>query len=205
MASFSDPFGYSSGNLTGKTAEWLTWKTQTHSVDSNRLISNGGSECSNLYNGSFTGTQEAQILVSSGFAASNNYIGVGVRCAGADGTATGYVVTTDGTNYFISRYTAGSSTDLILSTSGTDTGTFGAPITTGTLKLRASGTTLTFYVDGVQIATATDATYSTGNGVVYSYVSTGNISLDDFLVQDVAAGSTQAPRSSAFMRMLMNS
>lgn len=108
----------------------------------------------------------------------------GPTCRVQTGAASAYIVGVGGGNMSISKIVAGSFTTLASAS------LVGVPANS-VVEIRAVGTTISGWLDGVQIVSVTDATFSSGKPGLYKYPS-GTISYDDWEGGDFA-GDTTAP------------
>lgn len=183
MASYSDSFTYSDGQLS--TVSSGVWVNRNASIDvvsgqyyeNSGSVSNGWSEV-NTTTADFTDDHEAQIVAST----LNTFDALGpVVRSSASGC---YCISVDGT--------AGS-TRRVCRMDGTTKVVVGSvnitPVNGDTLKLRVVGSTITAYVNGSLVDTITDSTYTTGQpGIFYNRGGTGLSRGDTFSASDITSG-----------------
>lgn len=184
MATYSDSFTYSDGVLD--TVSSSAWTARSGSMD---VISNQfreGSGVSNSYSEVSTGTanfaddHEAEVTVHA--LGTADFVGPAVRVS-ASGC---YCIRADGAN------STGRRIHRMDGTTRTQIGTVNIVPTNGdTLKLRAVGSTITAYVNGSQVDSVTDSTYTTGQpGIYYDRQNAGVSRGDNFSAADIASGLT---------------
>lgn len=179
MASFSDNFNRADGSL-GANWETLTGSSELV-IFSNIVRSDTAGPRSaaavSTATASFTADHEAQcVFVALG---SNDYAGPGVRMSAAGGT--GYVLRSDGGNAGgrrIHRYDNNTITSI---------GLVNVPlIANDVVRLRASGSLISVYVNDVLIDSVTDTTYTTGQpGLFYDFQNNRATQLDNFYATDL--------------------
>ena len=125
------------------------------------------------------GDQYAQLVITGGLLSGSNYAQVYVRCGlpGGAGTFAGYQFLTDGV-------TGAGHTELWVYSGGSATllRNFATTFTTGdTMRIEASGTTITCYKNGASLGTQTDSVVATGTGGVgFFNVGTNQVTVDTF-------------------------
>lgn len=160
----SDPFTNSNG--TGLAAHNSYWTVHggTFTIQSNELeASNSGSDSWATYAGTFSDDQYAQCVASSTIV-DGTFIGLIVR-GNTSGTKTYYAFNWDSDSAFFYKYVAGVYTSLATPSS--------YPVAGDTVKLQIVGTTLTAYINGVSVASVTDASIASGNPGVTGYNTAG--------------------------------
>jgi len=184
VASYTDNFDRTNG---APGANWTAINSGTWAISSNTLRQSD-----------VTGTYRAIRWNGGAFDSANFYarvtaqapsgmgFGVMVRCP-TTGTAA-----TDIDGYAIMGYT-GDQWYRIEFTNGSDAGYVGlggtcAANTNYTIEARADGSTITIYLNSSQLASWTDATYTTGGAMLLSYG--GTIIYDNFEAADLAASTT---------------
>jgi len=174
MASFSDDFNRANG------AVGSNWTTLT-GLNTLNVVDNACAGSSFICGGhvatataTFANDQEAECVINP-FGAFDRG-GPCVRMNGDNG-------------YLVRAFTA-----TVLKLERMDGGVLtgiGADITVSfpaTVRLRVEGTTLTVYVDDVEVRTDTDATYASGQpGLYYEFTNSNVTRLDDFYAEDISA------------------
>lgn len=155
--------------LTTHSASW-TLNSGDFAIQSNGLVNDSGSgaECGAHWNAdAFNDDQYAQVVVA---ASSASYMGPAVRCAASAGTY--YGVYQNGSDGYFFKMVAGSWTQI---------GYLGSGLAVSdTLRLEASGTTITYKVNGTTESEQTDSSIASGSGGVTGW-SDGNFTrLDDW-------------------------
>lgn len=193
MATYNDAFPYGAGPLADN-AGWDNAVGVGLNVTGSNTVIALGLDRANLYTGTaFGADQECAADIVSGLG-SSDYAIIYARSAGADGTLAGYRASTNGHNYYISRVTAGSGTDLTLNTGGGTEGTFGVDMSDGDkFGIRCVGTTISMLVNDVVVNTATDATYSSGAVGIGTFST--SLTFDNFEAADVGGGGGSTPRN----------
>ena len=175
----SDDFNRANGGLG---ANWTSQVNTALAISSNHVIagSSGENEAS-YYNGAWSNDQESSAVFTWGGTA---YLGVTVRASGTGGSFTCYYFLTDGSSYSeLGKYVSGAQT--ILSTS------FAHPASGSVVKIRAVGTAINIYDDGVAIGGSpfTDASIASGNPGIYDYDGGAfTAHIDDWNGADVGGG-----------------
>jgi len=174
MTSASDDFNRANGSLGGN---WSTCGVNSWVISSNRAVPAVAAAFNAMrYTGaSFAADQECQCIPQpiGGF-----FPGPAVRL---DASGNGYAALVDSASagWRLARLEAGSNNDL-----ATGTETFNG--TTDTLKVRAVGTTISLWRNGVQLASVTDVASSSGAPGLWSYESNGSV--DDWSATDALGG-----------------
>lgn len=114
----------------------------------------------------------------------------GPMCRVQTGAASGYIFGVGGGFATIKKFTAGSLSGALASVSTASV------LANSVMEIRAVGTTISGWVDGVQIVSATDSDFATGKPGLYKYPS-GTISYDDWEGGDVGGPVTGAVTESA--------
>lgn len=178
MATFADAFTRADGAFGSNwTARAGTFAIVSNQFNINASGGTNGYTEVNSATANFIDDHEAEITVHA--LATADYVGPAVRI-----TASGcYCIRADGNSL------TGRRIHRIDGTTRTQIGTVNIGCSNGdTLKLRAVGTTITAYVNGVQVDSVTDATYSTGQpGVFYDRQNTGVSRGDNFSAADVTS------------------
>jgi hypothetical protein len=183
MTTASDNFNRADGALG---ANWSTAGVNSWVIASNRAVPNTAAAFNMMrYTGaSFANDQECQIIPQpiGGF-----FPAACVRM-GATGNCYAAMVDSASNGWRLARIDLGSNDDL-----ATGTETFNG--TTDTIKVRAVGTTISLWRNGVQLASVTDATYASGAPGLWSYESNGTV--DDWSATDSLGGGSSIAAISA--------
>lgn len=187
MASFSDDFNRADGALG---SNWVS--TTGHSncvIFSNAVRSDtAGPRSLNAVataTATFTADHEAQVTFTA--LGGSDFGGVGVRIDATAGT--GYIIRCDGGN------ASGRRIHRINQNTITQIGLVNVPLVANdVVRLRASGTTISVYVNNVLIDSVTDTTYTTGQpGIFYDYQNNRVTRLDNYSATDLTSGTTISP------------
>ncbi len=187
MASFSDNFDRANG---APGANWTIVNGGTWAIASNALTQ-----------GQVTGVYRGLRWNGGAFASANLYARVTARTSADRGFGVLVRCPTTGTaeadidGYAIVGF-AGDQWYRVEFTNGSDAGYIGlggtvAANTNYTIEVRADGSTITVYVDGVQQAQWTDTTYTTGGAMLVTFGSTATF--DNFEAADIAASPSLIP------------
>jgi hypothetical protein len=185
MATFSDSFTRANTGVNGGLgSDWTSMHNYLEILSNKVTTSTTGTNCAYYVataTANFTDDQEAQIVVSG--LSSSDRVSPMVRMD----SGTGYSLFCDGQ--------AGSNRRLTKITGSTSFTTIGTvdivPVNGDTVKIKAVGTTISAYINGVLIDSVTDSSYTTGQpGIMYRRSGTGGSQIDDFNAADVATGLT---------------
>ena len=169
-----DSFTRANGSLQSGNANW-TVTTGGVKVINNVAVGASGSQNMAVYNGvSFpTDDQSARITVGQ-----NGNVGGNIRVIvrGSATANTSYFIDYAGTSTTLSiaKFVAGTFTPLVTSSA------FAALSTGDTLEINAQGTTLTAYVNGKQVAQATDASIASGFPGIGFFAAQATNTISDF-------------------------
>jgi len=192
MASFTDDFNRADGALG---SNWATVGTRSQpTITSNRfaVTSAPSVRAAAVATSAATFTADHEATVTAAVLGSSDFLGPAVRVDATNGT--GYMIYTDGTNASsrrVYRFTNAGTTNI---------GAVNISCVAGdTLTLRAEGSTITAYRNGVLVDTITDATYSTGQpGIFYDRQNNGTSRGDDFTAQDIGGAPPSTPAFGRF-------
>lgn len=178
MADFTDNFNRADGAVG---SDWTTLTGMSAlSIISNQVRSNSGASAGHVATATatFAADHEAECVVPT-FGAHDRG-GPCVRLSGDDGYVLQAWSTTLAKTY---RLDGGALTVL---------DDVGVAFTAGdTLRIRAEGTTISVFVNDVELWSGTDATYATGQpGLHYVNNNEGASRLDDFYATDLGAAAT---------------
>lgn len=146
---------------TGSFAVGSGIVTVTNSSEGSMARRNGTCE-------TFTANQYSQMVISQNLASSQKYLSVGVRMTGSGGTASGYLLQTDGSDVSILEITNGSEATLATCVDSFAVG--------NTMRLEITGTTLVAKKNGTAMSNCTsvsDASFASGNPGIGGYSISG--------------------------------
>jgi hypothetical protein len=178
---YTDDFNRADESPLG--GDWSTEIGSGLSIVSNqvRRVSGAAETISSLSSLTFSDAQSAQIELTA--IVNYDFIGVGVRF---NGSGSGYVARFNSANDRVElyRFDSGVRSDI--------GGVYSAPMVVGdTLRLEASGDTLKAFVNDLEVATTTDATYSGGSPAIYYNAENFNGTLgDNFIATGLISGGT---------------
>lgn len=187
MATFADDFNRADGALG---SNWATVGTRSQpTIVSNRfaVTSAPSIRAAAVATSAATFTADHEATITAAVLGSADFLGPAVRVDATNGT--GYMIYTDGTNSSnrrVYRFTNAGTTNI---------GGVNISCTAGdTLTLRAVGSTITAYKNGVLVDTISDATYTSGQpGIFYERGNNGTSRGDDFTATDIGGGSPSTP------------
>lgn len=168
----NDDFTYPNGALSGNA----TWTTTTYdgslTISSNNVVGSSDELTrGNIHTGSWDATQTSTITFSSG---SNGYLGAIVHGSdsgsGLNGYTFGCIINSSGliTDCFLEELTNGTASPL-------DTANAGGGSAAGvTIGIGIDVNDVVGYVNGVELARATDTTFRTSNPGIFLYSATGS-------------------------------
>jgi hypothetical protein len=177
--SASDDFNRANGALGANWTQQITGTSLV--IVSNHAEANTSATSTWAFytTGTWANDQESSATITCG---DSSYEGVSVRMSGVDAASNNYTYVTDCSSASqIQKRVAGVDTNLSVGLS--------IPASGSVIKLRAVGTTLTAYDDGVSIGSIGDADLASGKPGIFQYSSGGGSSwLDDWLGADVGGG-----------------
>ncbi|GIF97508.1 pectate lyase family protein [Catellatospora citrea] len=180
---FSDDF--EDGNSTGWSKSGGSWSVTADGSQVYRQTSTGA-DAKAQAGATWTGQSVSARVKPIAFGNSTRSVGVAARLQSLSNYYS-LVLTGSGTAQ-LRRVSGGGVTTLATATVAVSPGTW------YTLRLDAFGSSLTGYVNGTQVATATDSTFSSGRiGLMASYA---GAAFDDVTVSDTAGPGTPTPSGS---------
>ena len=181
MATRTDDFNRANG---APGANWSAYATAGNwSINSNtlRFVTDGiGNNEALRWVGAAMDSADYSVEITITKAA-NDFQGPGPAARLQAGSLSGYAINAYGDAYYLVRLDSGSETTLASWGSGPGTSAV-------TLRIEAEGSTIRMFVAGVQRASVTDSTYSTGSpGIACGNFDGGNVTFDNWTSADFAA------------------
>ena len=176
MTTFSDDFNRADGD---PGANWVQ-VSGTWSIVSNQLSpgSSGATIIIRAATSMATSDHSAQVTIAATTAVSQ-----GVMCRGDSTLANGYLWRNNGTNWGLFKAVSGTFTAI-----GT---TYAAAAAAGDVaKIQVIGSTVKGFVNGVERASVTDTSVTSGTNTGIRSQSTSGLRYDDFSAADVVSGAT---------------
>lgn len=124
-------------------------------ISSNTAIGGSSQSTMNIWTANTFHNDQSSIVTYFSAATGTSYLIASARVTGAGATLNGYQLSTDSSNWYLSKITNGSTTDF---SSGTLTMVAG-----DTLEIKCQGTTISGYHNSTLLFSATDSTYTSGS------------------------------------------